>query len=43
MRPSFKEKFAKIRTYGSREQCMEPIEMKRRRWTPSLKRYPNSV
>ena len=21
MRPSFKEKFTKIRTYGSREQC----------------------
>ena len=24
--PSFKEKFAKIRTYGSRKQCMGPIK-----------------
>ena len=41
--PSFKEKFAKIRTCGFREQCMEPTEMKCKHWTPGLKRYPNSI
>ena len=42
MRPSFKIKFLFFRTCGSREQCMGPREMKRKRAKRHFYRYPNS-
>ena len=34
VRPNFKEKFVKIRTCGSCEQCTGPTQKKRRRTSP---------
>jgi len=41
IRPIFKVDFAKFSICRSREQCMRPTKMKRRRKTEGLKHNPN--